>query len=88
MAGVVDIAKVNHYLELANYPYYDPSNEEAFLIFASGHSYSGNADVNVKTAYLYSIFLNMIRVNETGYVPAILHKIAYEGFISNAGEGL
>lgn len=88
MAEEFDIAKVNHYLELANYPYYDEGNSESFGIFMSSFEYDGNPDINLKTAYIYSIFVNMISTFATGYPAPILHELAYPEFVSNAGKSL
>lgn len=83
-----DIVKVNDYLRLANYPYYDQDNFASFTIFMNGFEYEGNPDINIKTAYVYSIFLNMIANNATGYPSQILHKLAYPDFTTRGGQSV
>lgn len=88
----MDFTVTNYYLGRCNYPLIMKSRESDFLSFKAFYTtntYSGtNKDPSVEVAYMYSLYINTITENATGYVPAFLKKLADNKFATNAGEGV
>jgi len=87
-----DFTQANYYLSVVNFPFIIPSHIadfESFKAFLGNYEYQGKSDdENIKIAFAYCLYVNELRNNRTGYIPAFMLKLIDGSFTTTAGQSL